>query len=224
LFFVFILSVCYIWFPIDFPFAWGPYPIFFWSALDPVFSAAARTERSSGAPDFQLLSEQALPYPVSRSSFRSMLGEGARLGSFLINRRFFVLPTKPRTGFRRSAQVHHFHRSECAVRDRFYFGCSSLPCFPSRGAAVFYARACRDTRIFLLSLSQSVSVWCLSPVADFFAFILCFSVTRRACDFYSSSISVLVEAGLVVEPPDQRLKFSSFSSCFAHGFCVTHMR
>jgi hypothetical protein len=63
----------------------GAFPIFFNSAPDLVFSAAARTERISRAPDFLLLSEQALPYPVSRYGFRSVLGEGATLDSFFVD-------------------------------------------------------------------------------------------------------------------------------------------
>jgi hypothetical protein len=71
--------------PHRFSVRFGAFPIFFNSAPDLVFSAAARTERISRAPDFLLLSEQALPYPVSRYGFRSVLGEGATLDSFFVD-------------------------------------------------------------------------------------------------------------------------------------------
>jgi hypothetical protein len=32
------------------------------------------------------------------------------------------------------------------------------------------------------------------------------------------------EVGCVIEPPDQRLDFSSFFLCFARDFFVTHIR
>jgi hypothetical protein len=155
--------------------------------------------------DFLLVNPQACAPVVDRS--RSVLRSAPSIGHRRLH--FLLLPWLFSLGYFFQLEDFSVHRCNWSCLHQFCSRLCMCSCFVRWRACLAYFPKLR-LRLNLPAETATSSCSVLPPFVSLLLDCVC--------------VCLQVDVGLILEPPDQRLEFSSFSSCFVCGLFVTHMR